>query len=738
MDASAPAPGGAGNERIPRSSSASLRDPEDVGKSMQSNPRRAAVPGAGQFRVPPFEGIVQQQRLRVAEPEQPRDFLRPEVAFQRDGGGADSLDRQIRHAPFRRVLPDQTQVVAGTEAFRRQERRRPQHALPEVGVGVALFPPAAADPHGHPAGVVLGAGFEQFDDGAVGVHPARLASLLGPFLVVQRREDPALETRQVDMQPVVVPVDSFGIEEEPSVVAVEPLEEIPCVVRPEDEPVSGDEGLEGVVLPLALLDEALERLDIPAEAVHDADERPDRLLAGPIENLRQPRGRPSHPLQGVRFETVGADGSRLHPPEHLVPQLHPGRLVAEVAALVDAHQVHDPPDSRRIPVPARHLIDEPRLGDDGLRGNREGGGSHHVHGHHIQNQVRIHRKQVLAPERHPHERRAGGESLVPAGVGKRDGALDDGGPDDRPRHPVFAGDELISQALGVGVDVRPAPPLGLLDPEVAQPPPDPLLPLAGDGEGQLAVIVGIPALLGKAPPRPFPEAVHPRLVLGFVADSRRQAITVLDLPFHPKFLVLAVASREVPEERFVFVDLPGTVPGDETGADVDERGALHPPGEGDGVAGAVHIRGDGGFERRIEIHPAGTVQDEVNVRCDRRGAIPGITEVLARDVAAEDDDLLVQKIPQTGPVARPEAREGRGVLHQVVEAGAALRFAGGPDHQVDPANFREELEQHPEADLAEKSGAAEQQDAPAGKRLAEVDPRSRLLAGHRLRTPRGS
>ena len=182
------------------------------------------------------------------------------------------------------------------------------------------------------------------------------------------------------------------------------------------------------------------------------------------------------------FERVGADRLRLHPGERLVPELHPGGFVAEMAPLVDSDKVYQSLHPRRIPVAAGHLVHEVGLRHDGFGGYGKGGRGNEVHRHDVQHHSGAHREQVLAAKRHPDERSTGGKAFVPSGVGERNGAFHHRGAHDRARHPVRLRDELVAEALRVGVDVRPAPTLGLLDAEVPEPPADPFLPLTGNGQ----------------------------------------------------------------------------------------------------------------------------------------------------------------------------------------------------------------------------------------------------------------
>ena len=205
----------------------------------------------------------------------------------------------------------------------------------------------------------------------------------------------------------------------------------------------------------------------------------------------------------------------------------------------------------------------------------------------------------LAAKRHAHQRRARGEPLVPARDRERDGALHDGRTHDRPNHIPRLRHQLVPEALGVGVDVGPAPAGGLLHSQIPQPRPDPVLALPRERESQRSRIVGIAPLLGQAAAGRLPERVDPRLVLRLVPHPGREPVAILDLPIHPEFLVVAVAPREITDQRLVLADFAASVSGDEAGAGVDQRRAFHSPGELEDVPRAVYVGGDRGLERRV-------------------------------------------------------------------------------------------------------------------------------------------
>ena len=361
--------------------------------------------------------ITHQNRFGVSQTEQPGDFLATQIALERNRGRPDALDREVRHSPLGGVLSDQSDVIARGQPLAGQECGGSDDAFPEVGIRVPLLSTVPGDPHRDPPGVVFGTGFEEFVEGSVGMDPA-LRPAPGALLILKGRENPTLEPGQVYVEPVVVPVDFFGIEEQLCVVPVESGKKIPRVVGAENELLASDERPEGVVLPFALDDKVLERIHVPLQCLDDSDQGAEGPVASPLQGIGERGSGPAHPLEGVLFETIGANGLRLHPGERLVPKLHPGRFIAEVATLVDPHEVDESFHPRRISVAARHLVHEVGLRHHGFGSYGKGGRRNQVHRHDIQDHPRAHRKQILSAKSHPDERSARGKALVPPGVGK--------------------------------------------------------------------------------------------------------------------------------------------------------------------------------------------------------------------------------------------------------------------------------------------------------------------------------
>ena len=98
---------------------------------------------------------------------------------------------------------------------------------------------------------------------------------------------------------------------------------------------------------------------------------------------------------------------------------------------------------------------------------------------------------------------------------------------------------------------------------------------------------------------------------------------------------------------------------------MDQRRPLHSFRESDHVLRADYVRAQAALECGIESDVAGGVDNDVDVVRDRLRFFFGVTEVCLGDVAAFDDDFVVNKTFERAAVAfaqRIERRRGDDVV----------------------------------------------------------------------------
>ena len=231
----------------------------------------------------------------------------------------------------------------------------------------------------------------------------------------------------------------------------------------------------------------------------------------------------------VPVEVLLRDRAELHPRRQLVDEPVPGLLVAEALPLVEAGQRGDPIHVHRVEIAARQLEHQLRLLDDRLRRHHQHRRDDVVDRHHVEDQLGRDRQHVLPLERQIDQRRRGGEPFVPAPKRIGDRALDDGRPDDGAHDAGLARHQLVAHALGVGVDVGPAPGRRALDPLLGHLGADPLLARARHRQLQRRLVVGIAVLLAQPLARLLAQPRQHLRVVGQLADARRARRAVGDL-----------------------------------------------------------------------------------------------------------------------------------------------------------------------------------------------------------------
>ena len=272
----------------------------------------------------------------------------------------------------------------------------------------------------------------------------------------------------MDVQPIFVPINRFGIEDELAAVLLEALEERVGVVGAKDVVVVDDEGTERVELLLALFRERLEALHRVFRVLEERRKRshlPRRDLA---ERFRQLLRRFVEKRHRVFFKALRLDCLRFHPRSDVIQEPTTRGPLFEVLTLEKAQQINETAETRRVGVARGHLVDECGLFHHRLRRYGQDSRSDHVDRDDVENDVGVHRKQILPAHGHPHERRGGREAFVPPRERKLERALHDRGSHDGAGHALFGGNELLAEALCVGVDVRPTPVLRFGDTELGE------------------------------------------------------------------------------------------------------------------------------------------------------------------------------------------------------------------------------------------------------------------------------
>ena len=272
----------------------------------------------------------------------------------------------------------------------------------------------------------------------------------------------------MDVQPVVVPINRFGIEDELAAVLLEALEKRARVVGAKDIVVVDDEGTERVEMLLALFREGLETLHRVFRLLEERRERSNLPRRDFAERFRQLLRRFVEKRHRVFFEALRLDRLRFHPRSDVIQEPATRGLLFEVLTFEKAQQIDETAETRRVGVARGHLVHESGLFHHRLRRDGQDGRSDHVDRDDVENDVRVHRKQILPAHGHSHERRRGREAFVPPRERKLESALHDRRSHDGADHALFGSDELLAEALRIGVDVRPTPVLCLGDTELGE------------------------------------------------------------------------------------------------------------------------------------------------------------------------------------------------------------------------------------------------------------------------------
>ena len=169
-------------------------------------------------------------------------------------------------------------------------------------------------------------------------------------------------------------------------------------------------------------------------------------------------------------------------------------------------------------------------------------------------------------------------------------------------------------------------------------------------------------------------------------------------------------AREVAEHRIAFPNSAGTIARDEASRDMDQRRAFHPARKSDDVLRADDVRAQAALECGIESYVAGGVDDDVDIVGDGLCFFFAVAEVCLGDVAASDDDFVVDETFERAAVTfaqRIEWRRGNDVVPETILRLFLRTRAHG---EIDLADVRKAMQQHAQRYFAEKARASDQED----------------------------
>ena len=99
-------------------------------------------------------------------------------------------------------MANQHHAVAGPDTFASQKTGGASGELAQVRISVLLISPIALDAHGYPGCVAFCRSFKKLEKITIGID----AFWLRAHVLFECRENPLLQTRQMYVEPVVVPV----------------------------------------------------------------------------------------------------------------------------------------------------------------------------------------------------------------------------------------------------------------------------------------------------------------------------------------------------------------------------------------------------------------------------------------------------------------------------------------------------------------------------------------------------
>ena len=143
---------------------------------------------------------------------------------------------------------------------------------------------------------------------------------------------------------------------------------------------------------------------------------------------------------------------------------------------------------------------------------------------------------------------------------------------------------------------------------------------------------------------------------------------------------------------------------------MDQGGTFHPARERDHVLCADHIRAQAALEGGIEGYISRGVDNDVDIAGDGLRFLFGLAEVCLGDVAASDDNLVVDKAFEGAAVSFAQWIKRRSSDDVVPKTILRLLLRTRTHREVDLADVREAIKQHAQRYFAEKARASDKED----------------------------
>ncbi len=561
--------------------------------------------------------------------------------IDRDRGRSCFEDAEIGHSPFGHVVREQNDAFIGADTVFGEETRRPHRQFADIVERVLLLAAVSLDPHRDAGREAFDRGIEQIEQVFVSIRTLFLCLQL----LFESRQHPFSHSRKMDVEPVVVPVELFGIPRQQGLLFfLDHRLQCPHVVRPIQIFVIDHERFEhreGVHRLFGRLLERLDRLLQIRNDVADPAAAPTRTRfiehpVGTFRNLVQ------HRRRGELIRPVG-DGLRLDHSGELVDQLVAGFLVLEMPTFVEPDEPDDTFHIVRVRVAGRRLENERRVRiDEGVHRRGEDRTRDHIDRNDVEDQLFVDRNDRLTAKRDQNERRGRRKALVPARERIRLRRFDDGRPDKHLHDVVLLGDDLLGKRFRIRINIRPAPIFGTLGAEFGRAFADPHFAFAKDRRFQFGFVVRVAAFVDKALACLLAKFRRLHRVIGLLTCLFAQACAVLDLAIDikngPDKLIF---SREIPDDRLVLPDRARAFAGDKTRRNVHQTRLFHHPRHLDDVVRTDDICPQGRLKRRIERHVAGTIDDDVGVTHYLFRVFFVEAEIFVADIAIDGHDLAI-------------------------------------------------------------------------------------------------